>query len=223
MNLQTNKTFGRLGIDQIRRRHPIEKRSDRVADRDNPKLIPFALTEGVASRRVAGEWGEPPAAAFIVNAAGPAAIRRIDLDLITVDAAVVVFGKTVTADLYAAVEFRIDFELELQFKIAPVLCGAEKRIGCARCAGTDNRALFDPVGRLASPLLPALKRLAIKKIGPLGTERRRREQKQSNKRKVCYAIFLHHLAGRSRSPSMKTERPLPHHCSHSAHRRKQAP
>ena len=90
-------------------------------------------------------------------------------------AASVVFGQAVTANLNAAVQFRINFKLEFQLKIAPILFGTEKRVGGVRDTGTYDRALFHTIGRLASPLLPPFERFSIEQLDPLGKETGRKK------------------------------------------------
>ena len=173
------KTLGRHAVFQVSGWDVVEPGLERVAAAFDAHLVPIVLAKGLAGRLVVRQIVEPAAPPFIVNSAGPGAIRGIDLGLVAVNATGGNFYclafvrnfrrlvKRLAAELHAGVERGVDFELELQDEIAEIAIGAQKRVTGVGNAGADDLAILGAVLCRPAALLPAGQRLAVEKRAPI--------------------------------------------------------
>ena len=163
-----------------------------VADGFDTQMIPIvglgdlAIQRGErfsmrAGRAVIGQ-DIAAAALFIIDAARECFAFEIGIDfhLVTVNVAFAHvqgfalpfkgrrFVRVSAADLQAAVDARVDLEIEFEDKIIVVLCSEEKTVGAT--AGNvhlpDDAAVLDEVGGVAGFLRPTGEVFAIEQINP---------------------------------------------------------
>src|SRR5262245_18577993 len=178
MHLQGDESGWRQAVPQISGGHAVEPGLDGIAAAFDTELVPLASLERFARGFVAFQIIQPAAPAFVIYAASPRAIRRINLHLIAVHATGGDFDRlaiprqfrwlveTVAANLHARVEAIGDFVVQLQHDVRELAPRAEERIRRIRHRRAYYLAVFDTIFRLAATLNPTIERLAVKKRNP---------------------------------------------------------
>ena len=69
--------------------HIVNPRLERITNGLDPESVPLSLLESFSSGGVIFKRIEPAAAALVVNACGKSTAGRIDLDLVTMDPAII--------------------------------------------------------------------------------------------------------------------------------------
>jgi hypothetical protein len=73
-------------VEIVRRRHAVDPSANRGAVTFDSIVVPFAGAKRGAAGRIVRQIVEPAAPRFVVQAAGPTSIGRVDLDLISAQA-----------------------------------------------------------------------------------------------------------------------------------------
>jgi hypothetical protein len=168
VDLEGDETFRGEVVFEVGSGDAVEEGAEAAADGFDAHEVPVAGFEGEAGAVVVGEVVQPAAAAFIINAGGPAAVAGIDLALVAVDLAVFVVGEALAAELDAGVEVGIDLEFELEDEVAVVFVGEEEGVRGLGDGDADDLAVFDAVFGFAAALGPAVEVLAVEERGPVG-------------------------------------------------------
>jgi hypothetical protein len=153
--------------DRIGRRHAVDPRSYPVADGLDPIVVPLALLERGPSLGLALEIVQPAPAALIVDAAAPGSRGGVDLDLVAVDAVVVVVLVAVAANLDAGVHARLGNKLQFQNEVRVHLLCAQEAVRRVEDGRPDDRAILDRVFGFSVFWDPAVQGLAIKERLPI--------------------------------------------------------
>src|SRR5699024_7809837 len=99
VHLQSYKSFSSHIISQTRRRHAIDPRSDGIANTLYPIVIPLILFRGTLCFRIKNQGIDPPSSSLIVNSSTPRPLRRINLNLVTVNTTIHIVSVTQAAYL----------------------------------------------------------------------------------------------------------------------------
>ena len=99
--LQSDKSDRSHIVPDISTRHSVDPCTDRVAYRFDTCLIPCIVLESRTCRRIPVQRINPVSASFVIDTTRPGTFRGINLELITVYTALVIFFFAFTANLYS--------------------------------------------------------------------------------------------------------------------------
>src|SRR5699024_9383971 len=113
VHLQSYKSFSSHLISQTRRRNAIHPRSDGIANSLYPIMIPLILFIGTLCFWIKDQGIDPPSSCLIVNSSAPRPLRRINLNLVTVNTTIHIVSVTQAAYLDTRIHTTIIFEFQL--------------------------------------------------------------------------------------------------------------
>lgn len=163
--LQGDETRRGLVVDEVGAGHAVDPCADACADGFDARCVPFVVLKSTLCGRVLGEGIEPSAARFIIDTARPGTAAGVYLELVAVDASVLIALEALAAQLYAGVEGVVNAEVELEDEVAVCLLGAEEGVLGVRLGVAYDGAVLNAVVGLAAALCPAAEALAVEEGG----------------------------------------------------------
>src|SRR5699024_10590234 len=113
VHLQSYKSFSSHIINQTRRRNTIHPSPNRIANSLYPIMIPLILFIGTLCFWIKNQGIDPPSSSLIVNSSAPRPLRRINLNLVTMNATIHIISVTQAAYLDTRIHTTIIFEFQL--------------------------------------------------------------------------------------------------------------
>ena len=177
MYLQGDEAAGISVVDKVGASDAVDPSADAVADSFHAGGVPLVVLEGALGGHVLDHGIEPASTGFVINATRPGACAGVYLELIAVDAAVLIVLAAVAAELNAGVEVGINEELEFEDEVGLVLLGTEERVVGIGLGVAHDGAVHDFVSGLASALGPTAEVFAVEEGRPgLSGEGRRNDK-----------------------------------------------
>ena len=128
VHLQTDEPPRRHVVDQVRCGNAVDEGANAIAQRFDPKVIPFADLESRTRLSVTGKGIQPLPALLIVDSTAPRTRAGVDLHLVAKYHAVAIVGPAFGAHHDPGVESRVHLCVVLQNEIAEGRVRDEKTV-----------------------------------------------------------------------------------------------
>ena len=166
MHLKPDKTCITPIINQMRRRHPINPRLNRIPNRLNSIMVPSLRPKCRPSRRILRQIIQPTPNPLLKHTRTPSPIRRINFNLIPMHPTILIIRPARRPNLNTRIQHRIHPELQLQHKIPIRFLRAQKCIRRIRHRRTHQHTINHLKRSLPPPGNPSRQTLPIKQINP---------------------------------------------------------